>query len=467
MGSHTPPPTLTRLCAQRLTQIASHPLPPHLKDKATLTLLDHLSSISAGLQSPWASSIATYATAAHESGGSSFTFANKSTKVSAQTAAFCNGVLAHSAIRDDMHLPSNSHIGSMVISAALAVGSREDDVSGEALLKGIVAGYEMAAVLGTAFQQTEGYNRHVRPSGSCGAFGAAAAAVVMTGQEEEVATNALAFAANMASGFNQWAWTGGMEIYTEMGTAAQSGVVAFDIARAGMKCSEDVLEGKAGYFAALGVGDEATERFREWLSSSEVGRGIMEVTFKPVPGCNYAQTPIAAALEVSKPLREKQSQNPDMKIDEIVIRSTTPAKMYPGCDNPAKVFETVQQTKMSIQYGVSAMLLYGIPSEEVFMKFDDEAIRALVAKCSLSPLEEFDQAIQKERRQPASVAVKLSDGTTVERRLEDVPWLPPDAVKKRFLSEATSLTKDANELLKAIERLGQESTVASLISHFT
>jgi 2-methylcitrate dehydratase PrpD len=465
MGSLAPSAPLTRLCARRITQIANNPLEPRLKEKATLAILDYLSSVSAGLHAPWAGDVAKYASA--RDSGPCFTFAGKN-NVTAESAAFCNALLAHSAIRDDMHLPSNSHIGSMVISAALANAQR-DGVSGEGLLKAVVAGYEMSALLGTAFQQTQGYNRHIRPSGSCGAFGSAAAALIANFDKvnEDVATNALAFAANMASGFNQWAWTGGVEIYTEMGTAAQSGIIAYDVAKAGLQCSEDVLEGKAGYFAAYSVGSKAEKLFTEWLDS-EIGRGIMEVTMKPVPGCNYAQTPIAAGMKASKPYQEKKQQNPELKIEEIVVRSTSAAKNYPGCDNPAKKFETVQQTKMSIQYGVSAMLLYGTPSEETFLRFDDKNITDLVSKCSITPLDEFDQGMKAERRQPARVELKLSDGSTITEELDDVPWVNASGIKARFQTEMESLAKNSNpeELLKVLQNLAKQTDAGQLMAHF-
>lgn len=465
MGSISQETPLTRLCARRLEQIAKEPISQELKEKATVAILDYLSSIAAGLQAPWAPDVATYAKA--KAGDSSYTWATGE-NVSAETAAFCNALLAHSAIRDDMHLPSNSHIGSMVISATLAVAQR-DRLSGENVLKAIVAGYEMSAILGTAFQQSEGYNRHIRPSGSCGAFGAAAAALVANSSsfDEDIATNALAFAANMASGFNQWAWTGGVEIYTEMGTAASSGIIAYDIAKAGLKCSEDVLEGKAGFFAAFNVGSAAAQKVTEWLSNSEIGRGITEVTFKPVPGCNYAQTPIAVALRASKAFREKISSSAD--IEEIAVRSTSAAKNYPGCDNPAKVFETVQQTKMSIQFGVSACLLYGVASEDLFKRFKDQKIMELVAKCSITPEEVFDRGMRAERRQPASVEVRFVDGSTVKEELADVPWFTPDGVRERFLTEVRGLTGSGqeNDVLEAVGAIGAAPDCSRLFSFFS
>ena len=63
--------------------------------------------------------------------------------------AFGNAALGHSLIYDDMHVMSGSHIGVMVIPAALALAQR-DGWSGPALLRGLVGGYEMATHLGVA-----------------------------------------------------------------------------------------------------------------------------------------------------------------------------------------------------------------------------------------------------------------------------------------------------------------------------
>jgi 2-methylcitrate dehydratase PrpD len=459
--------SLARLCARRAHKIATSPLRSELQEKATLAIVDYFSSIAAGLQAPWAPSIGAYARS--KPTGPCYTWASKSS-VEAETAAFCNGFLGHSAIRDDMHLQSNSHIGSMTISSVLAVAQRDGAPSAN-MLKAIVAGYEMSAVLGAAFQQTEGFNRHIRPSGSCGAFGVAAAMAVLSSDEfnEDVATHAMAFAANMSSGFNQWAWSGGQEANAEMGTAASSGIMAYDLARAGLQCSEDVLEGKAGLFAAYNVGESAQSKFQDWLSNSDVGRGLREVTFKPVPGCNYAQTPIAAATRLHKPFQNKKSTDASLEVEEIQVRSTSAAKHYPGCDNAARKYDTVPQTKMSIQYGVSAVLLYGKPTEGLFQKFEDKEIPALAARCSISPSKEYDEQMLGDRRQPASVILKFSDGTTLEEHLKDVPWLDAAAVKARFSEEVQPLVKDGRTepLLNSILSLGSQSDCSIMMASFS
>ena len=138
-----------------------------------------------------------------------------------------------------MHLEACSHIGSIVISAALALAQRQR-WSGEQLLRAIIAGYEMAGLLGTSIRSRGTFNAHFRPSGLIGAFGVAGAAVAAEKVDETIAANALGYAINMAAGINEWAWSGGMEIFVQMGTASRSGIASFDLARAGFESSNTI-----------------------------------------------------------------------------------------------------------------------------------------------------------------------------------------------------------------------------------
>lgn len=438
--------SLARLVARRLHEIASNPLPPTLISKVSAVSIDRMGAISSSTNLPWWSSLVEYARN-RPGPAEAFVWGLREQR-SAEIAAFVNAAFAHSAVRDDMHIKSCSHIGAIAISTAFALAER-DSWSGEALVKGIIGGYEAAVALGTAVQQSSGFNRRLRPSGIIGAFASAAVAVTASNVDEDTAVNALGFAANMGSGTNQWAWSGGLEIYIEMGTAAMNGIVAYDLAKAGMKCSEDVIEGKAGVLAANGAGGEGEAIFRKWLATAEIGRGIMEVKFKPVAGCNFAQTPVAVALKVAQEKRPSKIQN-------IVIRTTSAAKAYPGCDNPGP-FNAVTQTKMSIQYGVGMVLTYGSKSEELFTKFDDQGINDLASKCTIQAVPEFDKRFQEDL-QPAGIKITLMDGTVIEDELKDVPWLEIEAVIARFYQEISPVMSE--ELAtKMIELSGEIHTI--------
>lgn len=73
---------------------------------------------------------------------------------------------------------------------------------------------------------------------------------------------------------------GGQEIYTEMGTASQAGIIATGLGTSGMECSETLLEGRAGLFACMAASD-GEELFKKGLSG-DIGKGIMDVRFKVI-----------------------------------------------------------------------------------------------------------------------------------------------------------------------------------------
>ena len=244
-----------------------------------------------------------------------------------------------------------------------------------------------------------------------------------------------------------------------MGTASQAGIIAIGLAKAGMECSETLLEGRAGLFAALNASNGMI-LFQKGLSA-DIGKGIMDVNFKPVPGCNYAQTPLAVALRVA------QKHDIAGKIKAVRVGCTTGAKNYPGCDNGGP-FSTVQQTKMSIQFGVSAVLLHAKVSEEIFSKFDSPEITAMASKCVVEPLPEYAEPF-KQGRQPARVDVTLSNGNTVTEELDDVPWLDAKAVTDRLHEEMNSIMdlEDARKnLVQAVQDLASAKDCSELFRLF-
>lgn len=75
-----------------------------------------------------------------------------------------------------MHLSAGSHIGVMVIPAALAL-TQQENWTGDQLLRSIVGGYEMV-VVGSSVRHAGMCNPHFRPSGIIGAFAAVAVGTV-------------------------------------------------------------------------------------------------------------------------------------------------------------------------------------------------------------------------------------------------------------------------------------------------
>lgn len=344
-------------------------------------------------------------------------------------------------------------MGGIVVSAVLALSER-DHWSGEQIIRGMVGGYEMGAVLGHSIRGGGTFNAQLRPSGLIGAFAATAAAVAATGLEEELGINALALAINQAAGYNEWAWSGGLELFIHNGTASRAGIIAYDLAKCGVPASDTALEGRDGMFSAVYAGPGAADLFTKWLSTSPVGRGILEVCFKPIPTCNFTQTSSSLALKIQV--------NP-MDVEKIIITTTSAAISYPGCDNAGPLEPSMGA--LSIQYGVCAALVFGKLDADALGRVEDPAVNHLMSKCSLKADAQYDESYQK-GLQPAKVEVVVKDGIVHVESGKDVPWLNAEEVKDRFLKDVSSWLADdeAKILLQRCQRLGETGFDGGLLS---
>jgi 2-methylcitrate dehydratase PrpD len=419
MQENEPRATLCRLAATAARALAHDELDPATREKAALCLMDYL-ACSLESVSTAVGEVAKTFTRDRRAIPEAHVFGVRH-RVDAETAALANGILGHGIIREDMHVESGCHPAPAILAAMLALAQRES-LDGRALVRGIVAGYQVLGTLGAAVIGST-TNRRFRPLGIAGAYGVAAGCIAATDLEEERAVHALAVAANTAAGVNQWPWSAGQEIYLHAGIAARNGLAAFDLARAGLRASEDVLEGTDGFFAAYDCRPGAADVFRKRIGHRH---HILNVTHKPVAGCNYAQAPAGAA----RTLRLQLPSGETRAIRRITIGTFAAAAAYPGCDCTGP-FRSVEQTKMSIQFMVAASLRHGVMGEAAYRGWEDAETMWLVGVATLQVDPSFEA--DAPRLQGASVRVELADGTTLSAHAPDVPWLAPAGVVERFV----------------------------------
>lgn len=339
-------------------------------------------------------------------------------------AAFVNAVMGHGLVREDMHSGSVSHLGIVVLPALLAL-SQYRAVSGREFCAAIVAGYEVGARVGRAAMTPEIARIH-RPTGISGPIGAAAGGAKLLGLDHDATTSAIGLATNTTLGFNQWAHTGGSEMFFQAGFAARNAVTAARLAEAGAFASPTALDGEAGLFASLGK-REAAASVKVFDSEAE----IMAVYYKPVPACNFAQTPSQAALGIAR----KTSITPE-KIASIRIRVPRAGMLYPGC-NSTGPFAHVLQAKMSIQYNVAAALMTGTVAEDNFRLLDDPTLHRLISVMTLSVDDKMTLAYPGQ--QGGEVDVTDTDGKSHVVRLDDVVNASAAEVRKRFHTETAKV----------------------------
>jgi 2-methylcitrate dehydratase PrpD len=281
-----------------------------------------------------------------------------------------------------------------------------------------------------------------RPTGLTGPLAAAAAGARLLELAPPATTGAIALAANTVSGFNQWAHTGGSEMFFHAGFAARNACTAVRLAEAGAFASPSALDGEAGLFAAFGKRDAAAA-----VTLFDGAPEILSVYHKPVPACNFAQTPCQAALEVVRRARLAPEA-----IAAIAIRVPRAGALYPGCDYGGP-FEHVLQAKMSIQYNVAAALVAGSVSEKNFARLDEPALRRLIGLTVLEIDDELTRAYPG--RQGGEVQVVDRTGTTHRARLDDVVNAGAAEVRARFRAAASEVlgAARASEIERAIDTL--------------
>ncbi|MSQ18507.1 MAG: MmgE/PrpD family protein [Betaproteobacteria bacterium] len=424
---------------------------PILTDKVRTCVYDCLAGALLSRDLPWSRQTIDYANAM---GGTGTTIVAASRTAGCADAAFANATMAHGLVQEDMHAAAVAHIGVVIIPTLLALAEGER-VTGKTFIDAVVVGYQVMARLGRALITRE-VARTFRPTGLIGAIAAAAAGARIRGLTEDAAVSAVALAANTASGLNEWPHTGGSEMYFHPGFAARNAITSILLAKLGARCSETAIDGPGGLLA----GYRALPASRHWLEDFSGADEILEVYHKPVPACNYAQTPAQAALAVARQLNA-----PLDSIRAIRVRSFPAAIEYPGC-NGAGPFANVLQAKMSMQFAVATALVTGSVAEENFRVQDDPRVARLCSKISFEVDDAFTRAFPPS--QGAEVIVELIDGRRVAARLDDVVSLAPPAVQARFHAASTRVfgehrTKEIELLIDALPTLDDMTRLIRLL----
>src|SRR4029450_12600905 len=202
-----------------------------------------------------------------------------------------------------------------------------------------------------------------------------------------------------------------------------------ELAEAGARASETILEGEAGLFAAFRR-QPAPKEIRLFGGAEPE---IMAVYNKPAPACNFAQTAAQAALRAARELGTSED------IATVSIRVPDAAARYPGCDSKGP-FHKPLQAKMSIPFSVAAVLVRGALEEENYADIGDPRILHLIERTDLQSAPDLTAAFPV--NQGAEVLVALRDGKTIQQRLDNVIAATPEEIRARFRQAASDVIGD-------------------------
>ena len=161
-------------------------------------------------------------------------------------AAFINGTAAHGEDFDDTFEGGPVHTGAVIVPAVLAACERHRP-DGAALLLGIAVGSEVMCRLSTVAPKAV-HKAGFHPTAIFGTMGAAAGVGAALGLTAKQLVDALGIAGSMAGGIIEYLAEGAWTKRLHPGWAAQAGIRAALLARAGYFGPRTVFEGVHGLF---------------------------------------------------------------------------------------------------------------------------------------------------------------------------------------------------------------------------
>jgi 2-methylcitrate dehydratase PrpD len=439
----------SRDVASALAELRADEIDAPVREQAKVALLHYVGCAARARSQP----VVTAARAALDPGPRDDAGQAGSTSGGARRAAraLVDGIASHATMQEDIHVASQTHIGPVVFSAAFAVAD-EGGVSGARLLEGIMGGFEVMGVIGTHLA-TAGLSRRFRPTGVCGPLGAWAAVSRCLDLDLDRSAHALALAANGGAGLNTWARQGGEEVFLHAGLAAHAGVVGVELARRGMRGSRDILGGEHGFLSVYGCPDPAVV-IEDVVTSLRAPTALAGIKLKPYPGCNYVQTVVEACEQV------RPSVPAPGDAAEVVVRLTTAAATYPGCDHPGP-WSTRLEAQMSVQFAAAATLLDGDYARSI-REFDvDRGARyeALARRTRLAADARLDA------RYPGQQGVEVAVGTGNPHQLDDFSGLGSAEVRVRLeeVADAVGAADAAAEIVGLFDQLEGLADVVALV----
>ncbi len=339
----------TRELAEFTANVSYDKIPKTSIEKAKLCLVDYIANVYGSLKLEAVQKVIDFMTSINQGGFSSVLGTKLSTNMT--IAAFINGTTAEAIEAQDGVRFGGNHPASAIMPVALTLGEYLYS-SGKKVIEAVIAGYEAANRIAASmhpFHTLSGF----LPTGTCGTFGAAAAAAKLMGLDSRKTLDALGNAGYILPISMAEHLMGGHAIkIVQGGQAASAGIIAAGLASHGIEGFPKVLEGsdlKGGFTQITSKAEPKLERITEGLGSHYT---IEDVYIKPFTACRHTHGSIQAALEI---LQESDFKIED--IESIDVFTYGVAALAVG-RNMSPDFSFVS-AQFSIPYTLSAALIAG------------------------------------------------------------------------------------------------------------
>ena len=403
---------LTHAAATVAAGLRFEDLPQDVLTMVRRCILDGLAVALGGSEQPGMAPLETYIESI--GGAAQARRIGSNRRLPAHLSAFYTGTAGHAMDWDDTQLaegpgrpygllmhPTMPPLAAALTLSDLVAQETGQPVDGKRLVAAFCAGFEVGCKVAEAINPDH-YMRGFHTSGTIGHFAAAAAAANMLGLDKPTTARAIGLAASMAAGVRANFGTMGKPFH--VGRAAENGITAAMLARAGFTANEDALDGRWGSCAIAGRdGDPSLVRDRFGAPHSIVSPGV---SIKPSPSGVLTHP----SMDAMKFLMAEEGLTP-ADIEKVTLFAgwnvLSPIRF--------RIARTELEGKFSFAFLLSAVILAGRAGKG---EFTDEFVSSDACQQMQARIEtQFDQGIEDMGwdRIRSRIEVGTKDGRTLTR----------------------------------------------------
>ncbi|MGL5838561.1 MAG: MmgE/PrpD family protein [Sphingorhabdus sp.] len=313
---------------------------------------------------------------------------------SALAASFFNGFVIHCLEWDAVHEGAVVHALSVVTSALLEASDRYGRREPEEFLVALAVGVDIASGLGIS---ATGPMRFFRPA-TAGVVGAALAVARLAKIPRDKMADVLGLAYSFAGGTMQAHVEASTALPLQIAKAAQASLQSIDLVWSGFDGPHDVLEGPFGYSALI----EPLDLSRYTTDLGDKWR-ISEVSVKPFPSGRASH----GALGVLQELRRQGTVSLET-VESIELFA--PPLIHRLVGRPFEPEAPMSYNRLCLAFLVPLMLRDG----HIDPRYS-ETIAPLARKVTVT----LDDNHDGNALLPQKLMVRLKDGSTIERQIDD------------------------------------------------
>lgn len=424
--------SMTGAVAEFVAGAATTDFSEELRDLATRHVLDTLAAIV--VCRDLEPSIVARRYAATNSGGGRSTILGTTERASLLDAVFASAMTGHGAEINDFMPSVFVQPGPAIVSTALGIAEQRGS-TGDALVRSILVGYELAARIPRSVGVDNLRRGGVATHGIAPVFGAATAGAVLADLPEDRIGDLLSCCVQQASG--SWQWLLDVEhiekslVFAGMG--ARNGLHAVLLVEAGFRGVRECLDVAGGWRAGFDRGDADG---RALLDFSDL-TAMHDTAYKRYPVGGPTQPAISALLELVEVVDAGE-------IDRVLIE-------MPG---RAAAFRDAEMPALNLRYLTALILSDGrldfVATQSLERMHTDSAIGSWMDRVEVVHDPAQETGTGRDRAESARVTITLVDGTVHERFVPFVRGFPSHPMSR------DDVETKARELLAP--HLGDERT---------